>query len=227
MNARPTTTNQILDEYERHLAAVDREFHRVSGKFTERMHCGRGCSMCCSQMFSISAIEAAYISRTVKEMSEEEQNRLRERAAEYTDSARQLTGAVDNDEGFVPRPGLRLPCPALKDDACSIYGARPIICHKWGIPIFNPRKPLELQACELNFQPGEEIETEGLLEPQVELLEDWVELKQRVVDGFPDAGARTTIAEAILKDCEERFFSSSSYRLKRNSTLIREETRMK
>lgn len=210
MDARPTTTNQIFDEYERHLAAVDREFRRVSGKFAERMHCGRGCSMCCSQMFSISAIEAAYISRAVKEMPEDERRRLRDAAAEYVDKARQLTGAVDDDEGFVPRPGVRLPCPALKDDACSIYKVRPIICHKWGIPIFNPSKPMELQACELNFQPGEEVETEGLLEPQVELLEDWVELKQRTKDSFPDTEVRTTIAEAILNDCEERFFSGSS-----------------
>lgn len=209
MDGPPTTTNQIFNEYERHLAGVDREFRRVSGQFAERMHCGRGCSMCCSQMFSISAIEAAYISRAVQQMPAGERYRLKEAAAEYIDQAKQLTGAADDDEGFVPRPGLRLQCPALKEDACSIYGARPIICHKWGIPIFNPSKPMELQACELNFQPGEEVETEGLLEPQVELLEDWVELKQRAVDRFPGAEARTTIAEAILNDCEERFFSKS------------------
>ena len=94
-------------------------------------------------------------------------------------------------------------CPALNGDACSIYHARPIICRKWGIPIFNPKKPMELQACELNFRPGEEVDIDGLLEPQVDLLESWVELKERTSEGHPSAVARTTIAEAILNDWEE------------------------
>src|SRR5262249_42602774 len=106
--------------------------------------------------------------------------------------------ADDGQESILPRPGLRIPCPALKDDACSVYHARPIICHKWGIPVFNPVKPLELQACELNFRPGEAIDVDGLLEPHVALLEDWIELKKRA----SAASERATVAEAILFDYE-------------------------
>ena len=153
--------------------------------------------MCCSQMFSISLIEAAFISRAVKALSHDERERLRSAAREYLARAPRQASET---ESILPTPGFRLPCPALKGDACSIYEARPLICHKWGIPVFNPVKPLELQACELNFKPGEAVEVEGLLEPQVALLEDWVELKSRA----NVAQEATTVAEAILFDFEER-----------------------
>jgi Fe-S-cluster containining protein len=201
----------VFNDYESHLASVDREFRRVYDRFVERMQCHRGCSMCCSQMFSISVIEAAYISRAVKAMPEDDRRSLRRAAADYVSRAKRLTHEDDSDEEtFTPRPGLRLACPALKDDACSIYAARPIICRKWGIPIFNPKKPMELQACELNFQAGEEIEIDGLLEPQVELLNEWVQLKGRARENFDKAGVRTTIAEAILNDFEEFLLPGSS-----------------
>ena len=175
----------IFRDYQLHTGAVDSEFQRVFQVFADRMQCRRGCSMCCSQMFSISLIEAAYISRAVKMLPQEERERLREAARQYLNEARSLTTGNEEDDGsdqeaITPRPGLRLSCPALRGDACSIYNARPIICRKWGIPIFNPNKPLELQACELNFRRGEEIEIEGLIEPQAALLVDWVRLKDRV-----------------------------------------------
>ena len=157
--------------------------------------------MCCSQMFSISMIEAAYISQAVEAMEATERERLRAAARSYIEQARKITGgAQDEEQSFTPRPGLRLACPALRDDACSIYNARPLICRKWGIPLFNPAKPAELQACELNFGPGEEVDIEGLIEPQVELLEQWVELKGRAQTATRNRKATTTIAEAILSD---------------------------
>ena len=162
--------------------------------------------MCCSQMFSISRIEAAYISRAMKAMPEGERDRLRTSARQYVADARKLIGKdeeSDEEEAITPRPGLRLACPALVGDACSIYEARPIICRKWGIPVFNPAKPAELQACELNFKPGEEVEIEGLIEPQVALLEEWVELKGLAKRSLGLPQTRSTVAEAILDDLDE------------------------
>ena len=198
--------DDVFRAYERHVSAVDAEFGRVYQRFAERMQCRRGCSMCCSQMFSISRIEAAYISRAVCSMPETERERLRENARRYVTEARTLSGNDEDggeEEAVTPRPGLRLVCPALAGDACSIYEARPIICRKWGIPIFNPAKPAELQACELNFKPGEEVEIDGLIEPQVALLEEWVELKGRAKSSLGPSQARSTVAEAILGDYAE------------------------
>ncbi len=196
------TAAEVFEAYLEHVADVDREFRRVADRFSERMQCRKGCSMCCSQMFSISLIEAAYISRAVKVLPDDERERLRAAARDYLARA---PVTADGQETILPRPGVRLPCPALKDDSCSIYGARPIICHKWGIPVFNPAKPLELQACELNFRPGEAVDVDGLLEPQVALLEDWVELRNRA--NAPRETA--TVAEAILFDYEVRLSDAS------------------
>ena len=197
--------DRVLERYEEHVSAVDSEFSRVYQVFAERMQCRRGCSMCCSQTFSISLLEAAYISRAVKAMPETERTRLRAAARKYVAAAKTLLAGVESDESeaITPRPGVRLPCPALDGDACSIYGARPIICRKWGIPIFNPRKPAELQACELNFKPGEAVDMEGILEPQIALLEEWVELKGLAQRTLKHRQATTTVAEAILSDFEE------------------------
>ena len=59
----------------------------------------------------------------------------------------------------LPPPGLRLACPALEDGACQIYENRPLMCRKYGMPLYNPQKPEQVFACELNFKPGEEIGT--------------------------------------------------------------------
>jgi Fe-S-cluster containining protein len=177
--------------------------------FKDRINCRRGCSMCCSQMFSISTIEAAYISRAVKAMPEAERKRLRAAAIEYARRAKAMTAqdqSSDEEPSITPRPGLRLPCPALHEDACSIYEARPIICRKWGLPVFNPNKPLELQACELNFRPGEEIEVDGIVEPQAKLLEQWVDLKDRARQRLDHPISTATVAEALIQDYEETLF---------------------
>ena len=166
--------------------------------------------MCCSQVFSISLIEAAYISRKVKALPDDERERLRAAARDYVARFRELYGGDetgDGEETITPRPGMRLQCPALKDDACSIYDARPLICRKWGIPLFNPGKPMELQACELNFRPGEEVDVEGMIEPQVALLEQWVELKGRALGDVKQNNVTATVAEAILHDYEEILLS--------------------
>ena len=58
--------DSIYRTYEELLSDVDREFNRVRDIFIDRMQCRMGCSSCCSQLFPISAIEAAYISKAVK-----------------------------------------------------------------------------------------------------------------------------------------------------------------
>src|SRR5262249_20979362 len=72
--------------------------------------------------------------------------------------------------------------------------------------IFNPSKPLELQACELNFGPGEEIEADGIVEPQAKLLEEWVQLKDRARQELEAPISTATVAEALIFDYEEILF---------------------
>jgi Fe-S-cluster containining protein len=192
---------KIIRLYEEHAAAWDAEFRRVRDRFAGQIRCGRGCSACCSQMFSISPLEAAAIARTVAAVDARDRERLRERAHAYLRRAA-AEGLLADDgagESVTPRTGVRIQCPALLDDACSIYEARPLICRKWGIPVFDPATPHQLHACELNFRAGDSIPAGDILAGQSALLEQWVALKaQAAQSGI--TGRRTTIAEAILQE---------------------------
>ncbi len=203
----------IYRTYEELLRKVDQEFNRVRDIFIDRMQCRRGCSSCCSQLFSISAIEAAYISKAVKELDPESRELMRGKALAYLE---QLTGTpVDRTQNIEDHSraiqealgrlvGRRhIPCPALKDDACTIYGHRPIIARKFGIPLWNPKKPNVLQACELNFKEGEAIEADGLVEPQIMLEWQWLEFKDHTHQQLDLPELAATVASAIVFDYEE------------------------
>ena len=203
----------IYQTYEELLSKVDQEFNRVRDIFIDRMQCRRGCSSCCSQLFSISAIEAAYISKALKELDYESREQMRLKALAYLE---ELTGApVDPTQSVEAHSQVieealdrlvgrhHIPCPALKDDACTIYSHRPVMARKFGIPLWNPKKPNVLQACELNFKQGEVIEADGLVEPQIKLEYQWMEFKSHTHQqlGLPQLVA--TVASAIVFDYEE------------------------
>ncbi len=205
-----TGVESIYRAYRELLSLVDEEFNRVRDMFIDRMQCRKGCSSCCHQLFSINAIEAAYISQGVRELEPDVQDGMRLRASAYLE---ELTGAeVDPDQTIEDHSRLveqalgnlagrhHIPCPALVDDACSIYSHRPVMARKFGIPLWNPNNPRVLQACELNFKPGEVIEAEGVVEPQVALEYQWLEFKTRVEQelGLPKLVA--TVASAVVFD---------------------------
>ncbi len=202
----------IYRSYEELLSKVDQEFNRVRNIFSEKMNCRSGCSSCCSQLFPISVVEAAYISRAVKELEPQAALLMRENARAYL---KELTGAeVEEAEGIEVHSCLveaalnrlaglhHIPCPALKDDACTIYSHRPVIARKWGIPLWNPKNPKSLQACELNFKPGEFIEMDGLVEPQIMLEYQWLEFKTRIQEELDVPKLVATVASAIVFDYE-------------------------
>ena len=203
----------IYRTYEEMLSKVDQEFNRVRDIFIDRMQCRRGCSSCCSQLFSISAIEAAYISKALKELDPESRELMRRNALAYLE---ELTGApVDQTQSIEDHSRVieevlerlvgrrHIPCPALKDDACSIYSHRPIMARKFGIPLWNPKKPNVLQACELNFKEGEVIEADGLVEPQILLEYQWMEFKSHTHQQLDLPQLVATVASAIVFDYEE------------------------
>jgi Fe-S-cluster containining protein len=193
---------KVIPLFEEHAAEWEAEFHRVRSEFSDRMQCRRGCSMCCSQMFSVSALEAAVIANAVAGLPAEFQAQLRRDARAYVQTATELGLAepAGESESLAPRTGVRLPCPALRNDACSIYTARPLICRKWGIPVYDPSKPDRLLACELNFQAGETVDAREIVTRQSALLERWVAVKEAAA-GRLRAPVRTcTVAEAILAE---------------------------
>jgi Fe-S-cluster containining protein len=175
----------IEERYREIVAAVDSEFARNRDLHSEKIHCRPGCTDCCYHIFPITEIEAAQISEGLQRLEPQNRGAIESRAREYVE-ARLLRGA-------------RLPCPALDHGVCSIYEFRPLMCHKFGMPLYNPDKPDRIFACELNFKDGEEIQDPQLIQIQTGIHQTWKELQadykqlHRTSENTP-----LTVAHAIL-----------------------------
>lgn len=197
---------------------IQQEFDRNLQKYGEKIQCRRGCSQCCSQIFNITLIDAEVIREYVKSLSLERKRELKQRAQTYIDSRSQTEvwerggsgNRISGTEGiafkgssdeFSVKPGI--PCPALGNEGeCTIYEARPVICRRFGIPIYDYKNPGKVYACELNFKDGEEIIDENLIPNQTSIGKKWDELKEEYEKNNGNDGDRnknfTTIADTIL-----------------------------
>jgi Fe-S-cluster containining protein len=168
----------VEERYQRIVAAVDAEFARNRALHGDRIRCGPGCTQCCHQVFAISELEAAEVARGIAALPGELRHHIQTQASEYLER-RLLRGEL-------------IACPALHEGRCSIYEHRPLMCHKFGMPLFNPDKPDRIFACELNFADGEEIHDPDLIQIQTGIHEAWTQLKS-------DVDERLTVAHAILR----------------------------
>jgi Fe-S-cluster containining protein len=191
----------LISQLEQVCAQAEAEFDRGKRVHGARIHCAPGCSSCCSQIFQITEVEAARISVHVKSLPEAERKALQARARlNLAERAKLFPGG--EQWGSTVARGRGTPCPALTPDgACGMYEARPIMCRKFGVPIFNPDKPDSVMACELNFADGEAIEDDGLVENQTRLYR----AQQKLQADYNDAEGRRDdkpicIARAIVED---------------------------
>lgn len=191
------------ESYHRAAAALADEFSRNRRLHGSRIQCRAGCSDCCSQLFQITEIEAAIVSEGVARLPEAARLRLQTRARHYVAERQRLFGSGGTPEawGSLPKPGSRLPCPALDGGVCTLYDHRPLICRKYGIPLYHPDRPGRVAACELNFADGEAIEDGQLVQIQTAIHEDWKQVQADYNDagGFRD-DAPITVARAIVED---------------------------
>lgn len=184
-------------------ALWEEEFARNRRLHGHRIQCRPGCSDCCSQLFQITEIEAAEVSRGVRELPEPQRRRLEDRARAYRAERAGIVSRQGEPEawGSLPPPGARLPCPALEGGVCVIYAHRPLICRRFGIPLWNPDRPGRVYACELNFRDGEEIEDPQLIRIHTDLHQRWKRAQEQYNEagGFRDREP-ITVARAILED---------------------------
>lgn len=189
----------VRERYLDIVAAVDIEFSRNRRLHGEKIRCATGCTDCCHHPFHVTKIEAAHISEGVQRLDPRTREVLEARSREYLEAHQKLV--ADHGE---PPPGTRLACPALDQGVCVIYEFRPLMCHKFGMPIYNPEKPGQIFACELNFKDGEEIDDSKLIQIQTGIHQSWKELQ---FDYYHDGGYRNqealTVAHAILDDFSE------------------------
>lgn len=201
---------KVFDRFRFIANLTEREFDRNFNLYPGQMQCRKGCFLCCSQMFKITLIDAAVVSQAAKRLDSETRKKIQEKARLYIKKREEMicerSGRMDLDcDGDeISTIGLRLPCPALDDNgACGIYESRPIVCRKFGMPIYDPKKPNELQTCELNFREVKEIDADQLIENQMEIYNHWMELKTEVNETLNPERRAATVAEAVLFDYEE------------------------
>lgn len=197
--------SSIRDRYREFLETVGREFRRNRRLHGGKIHCKRGCTDCCHQVFSITEVEAAEISRGVKALRPQLRGQLAENARAYLPRRTEILkrhGYI-RAWGDLPKPEMRLACPALIDGACAIYEQRPVHCRKVGMPLHHPERPGRIFACELNFRPGESYQDPQLVTIQSAIAEDWVRLQSEFDKrGGQRAQEPICVADALLKDYE-------------------------
>jgi Fe-S-cluster containining protein len=107
--------------------------------------CGPGCSTCCSQLVPVSHYEAAYLAAVVRGMPTSRRSAVVARFTKATlalDEAGLLSTLTNQfTAGGTDRAvmtdlarrywDLRIPCPFLENDLCSIHAHRPLACRQY------------------------------------------------------------------------------------------------
>lgn len=119
---------KIFRKYHKLIEKTDQLAGSLEKMHREHMQCRLGCSYCCMD-YSVFPVEYYAI----------------------LDNLRNI------DVGINPE-AKDDECQFLVNDACSIYGFRPMICRTHGLPLLymNDAGDWELSACELNFTTFEE-----------------------------------------------------------------------
>lgn len=173
---------------------IQNEFERNIAKYGDKIKCRKGCSQCCHQIFRITLLDSFVIRNYLQSLPPDRHNNLKRKAENYQ---KHFEGSKNFDEEFYLN---RIPCPALGDEGeCTIYEARPVICRRFGPPVYDYKNPQKLFSCELNFNEGEEIIDDELIPNQTKIGKKWDELKTEFnIEMNVKENASATIAEAII-----------------------------
>lgn len=190
------TGEKIKERFNEVSELIQTEFNRNIEKYGEKIKCRKGCSQCCSQIFRITLIDGFIISEHVNSLDAERKSELKEKSISYLKNVK----SFESDDSLSHFREPKLPCPALgKEGECTIYEARPVICRRFGPPVYDYKNPGNLFACELNFKDGQEIIDEELIPLQTKIGIKWDKLKTDFnKSAVYKKNASTTIAEAIL-----------------------------
>ncbi|MDP1949300.1 MAG: YkgJ family cysteine cluster protein [Nitrospirota bacterium] len=111
----------------------------------QTISCQMGCAACCRMLVPLSAPEAFALREYVEQLPTDRRTQLRQRMSATKDRlTREAVWDRLNDVAEASRPipdeeldpinrayyALRIPCPYLEDEMCSIYEARPAACRE-------------------------------------------------------------------------------------------------
>lgn len=107
--------------------------------------CSKGCAACCRMLVPLSSPEALALGQWVRSLPSEQQARISKRFAEakaqllshglwkkLSELGDTSTPPNDDEVEEVNRRyyALRMPCPFLEDESCTIYDERPVACRE-------------------------------------------------------------------------------------------------
>ena len=167
-------------------AFVDDTAQRVRERFPAEVKCRPGCTDCCSAVFDLSYIEAAFMAHCFQELEAETKKLILAQAEQALAEWQQLFAAPEPDPSTA-----RIRCPLLNSEGlCSCYRARPVNCRTYGVPTIIHGSG---HVCGLSgFRKGKSYPTINLDPLQQSLYEYSLEL------GGKEAGAGRWPVAAVL-----------------------------
>ena len=145
-----------------HLRLIDDDVAPVVDRYRAHVQCKAGCSDCCAQTFSVSALEGELLREGLRQAAPDVREDIVARARAW-------------------EPDARVPCPVLSDEGrCRLYAHRPRICRKYGIPLWHPDRPHEVRTCPKNFQDVPDIDAGLIVDPQAAWAADWIRLREEL-----------------------------------------------
>lgn len=137
---RPVRPAELLPVYR----SISEQLIAVAVKDVEsagfKVSCRAGCGACCRQLVPISPIEARELVKLIDRLPEPRQTQVRHRFSvvrqalqeaglleRLLDPRHSREGRALSDEYW----RLRIPCPFLENESCSIYPDRPIACREY------------------------------------------------------------------------------------------------
>lgn len=150
--------------------------------------CQKGCSACCYQLIPLSVAEARYVNTLVEKMPKNRKKKIQERFAHVLEEVQQagltedlMNTAEINDS--VTELGLkyfaiRVACPFLEDNSCSIYEERPLRCREYLVTSAsaNCKRPTKDTVALVDFPLRMSSVFSTLNRPWTRYNRDWVPL---------------------------------------------------
>ncbi len=144
----PATWEHLLPLM-RSLVQVGSEIsHEHFAARNQHVSCRAGCAMCCRHAVPIAPFEAHRLRRLVDELPEPQRTEVRRRFAAYESAVKAADSVAATDRVDESPAGtdletllrrcdahfrLKLACPFLEQDSCSIYAERPLKCREYQV----------------------------------------------------------------------------------------------
>jgi len=140
---------------------VSRSVQREEQK-GKTISCGPNCGVCCRQLVPLSPPEAFYLADMIRTLPPASQQRL-QRTFHAIQARLEALGMIEemldpqeiNDKTYEITKAyfeLKIPCPFLDDESCSIHPNRPVACREYNVT--SPREScIDPYTCELDKVP--------------------------------------------------------------------------